>query len=86
MQEVGGKDIAPKGMVEMEIPSGEYAVFTYKGKAADFTPMAIAIYSKVIPESKYKIDERPHFQIMGPKYLGPENPESEEEIWVPVKS
>ncbi len=86
MQEVSNGSDTPVGMTKLEIPNGDYAVFNYKGTGADFAPMAIAIYSKVIPESAYNVDERPHFQIMGANYYGQENPESEEEIWVPIKS
>lgn len=84
MIEVLAGHVLPNGMKSLIIPKGSYAVFNYKGKAADFAQMAMAIYGKVIPESKHQIAERPHFQIMGPKYFGPDNPASEEEIWVPV--
>ncbi|WP_371811654.1 GyrI-like domain-containing protein [Flavobacterium sp. M31R6] len=37
-----------------------------------------------IPNSKYDLDHRPHFEILGAKYKK-DDPNSEEEIWVPIK-
>jgi AraC family transcriptional regulator len=75
----------PEGLTEFVVPAGWYAVFTYQGDAADFSPVARYIYLTWIPRSGYELDDRVHFAVMGEKYL-PNDPRSEEEIWIPVKN
>ena len=36
------------------------------------------------PKSKYELDKRPHFALMGEEYKN-EDPDSEEELWFPIK-
>jgi AraC family transcriptional regulator len=74
----------PESMEMLEIPEGLYAVFNYKGPANAALPFFQYIFQTWIPESGYSVDNRPHFALMGEKYRG-NNPDSEEEIWVPVK-
>ena len=74
----------PESMEMLEIPEGDYAVFNYKGPANAALPFFQYIFQIWIPESEYSLDNRPHFALMGEKYRG-NNPDSEEEIWVPVK-
>lgn len=33
----------------------------------------------------FALDDHPHFEVMGDKYLGHEIPNSEEEVWIPIK-
>ena len=75
----------PKGMETLVIPDGKYAVFNFKGLHNDYPAFAQYIFGKWLPESEFELDDRPHFEVMGEKYFGPMNPESEEEIWVPIK-
>ncbi|MEQ3691791.1 MAG: GyrI-like domain-containing protein [Flavobacterium sp.] len=82
--EVKNYDFIPEGFKKFEIPAGNYAVFIHKGTSTDFYNTSQYIYGEWLPKSNYKLDERPHFAIMGDKYLGHENPESEEEVWVPI--
>jgi AraC family transcriptional regulator len=74
----------PKGMETLIIPEGTYAVFSYKGAANEAMPFFQYIFQTWIPSSEFSADNRPHFALMGEKYRG-NSPESEEEIWVPVK-
>lgn len=74
----------PKGLKELILPQGLYAIFTYKGKAASAGPMYHYIFTKWLPESGYQLDARPHFALMGERYKN-NSSESEEEIWVPVR-
>jgi AraC family transcriptional regulator len=62
---------------------GLYAVFNYKGLNTD-NRIFIHIFTEWLPSSGYVLDERPHFEILGEKYKN-NDPESEEEIWIPVK-
>ncbi|MER2999070.1 GyrI-like domain-containing protein [Pontibacter populi] len=83
--EVSDFGTIPEGMSSFALPAGLYAVFNYKGVSSAFFEAAQYIYGSWLPESVYVLDDRPHFDVMGKKYLGPNNPESEEEIWIPVK-
>nr|WP_067056678.1 GyrI-like domain-containing protein [Mucilaginibacter sp. L294] len=75
---------APKGMQTFTLPGGVSAVFNYKGAASAFAPTFKYIFYEWLPQSGYELDKRPHFEVLGAKYKN-EDPESEEEIWVPVK-
>jgi len=83
--EVSGFETIPTGMHTFTLPAGLYAVFIYKGLTSAFYEAAQYIYGSWLPDSVYELDDRPHFEVMGEKYLGPDNPESEEEIWIPIK-
>ena len=76
------KDI-PADMKTLIVPSGLYAVFLYKGAADKAGDTYRYIIGTWIPASAYELDARPHFEIMGEKYKN-KDPESEEEIWLPV--
>lgn len=82
--EVSEYEKIPEEMETLEIPEGTYAVFEYKGAANNFAPMFQLIFGTWIPASEYEVDKRPHFDVLGEKYKG-NDPDSEEEIWVPVK-
>lgn len=82
--EVSDYEEIPEGLEILEIPGGLYAVFDYKGAASNFAPMFQFIFGEWIPASDYEIDKRPHFDVLGEKYKG-NDPNSEEEIWVPVR-
>ncbi|MEO5644751.1 MAG: GyrI-like domain-containing protein [Bacteroidia bacterium] len=81
--EVSDFDNVPEGMETFILPAGLYAVFHYKGLNTD-TKIFEFIFGKWIPSSNYELDTRPHFEVLGEKYKNGD-PESEEEIWVPVK-
>jgi AraC family transcriptional regulator len=81
---VRSHDLIPEDLEGLMIPEGLYAVFRYKGKESEVSGMYRYIYGTWIKKSGYILDHRPHFAIMGPKYKG-EHPDSEEELWIPVK-
>lgn len=66
------------------LPGGFYAVFVHKGMPSDFQKTIRAIHYDWLPSSDYELDDRPHFEILGRKYKN-KHPDSEEEVWVPVK-
>jgi AraC family transcriptional regulator len=74
----------PESMNTLTIPSGEYAVFHYKGKPSEAQATYQFIYGQWLPNSEYQLDDRPHFALMGENYKG-EHPDSEEEFWIPIK-
>ena len=81
---VSNFDFVPDGMEVLEIPEGWYAVFHYKGDQSNAPAFFNAIYTEWLPASNYELDHRPQFEILGAKYKT-NDPNSEEEIWIPVK-
>ena len=82
--EVTSLDDVPSEMETFTLPSGLYAVFLHKGPASAGPKTFQYIFGTWLPESEYTLDNRPHFEILGEKYKN-EDPDSEEEIWIPVK-
>jgi len=82
--EVTDFDTIPDGMESFLLPGGLYAVFFYKGLNTD-TSIFQYILTTWLPNSEYILDNRPHFEILGDKYKNGD-PDSEEEIWIPIKS
>ena len=81
--EVSAFSSVPDTMGTFTLKGGLYAVFHYKGLNTD-TKVFIYIFGEWLPNSEYILDNRPHFEILGEKYKNGE-PDSEEEIWIPVK-
>ena len=83
--EVANINSIPDGMESLELSGGKYAIFNHQGSMATFSDTLKYIHLNWLPNSDFKLDYRPHFEVLDERYLGPENPESEEEIWVPIK-
>ena len=81
---VSSWDSIPKGLRRFSIESGTYAVFHYQGSSRDANSFFQYIFTEWIPNSKYAIDNRPHFEVLGDRYKN-NDPNSEEEIWIPIK-
>jgi AraC family transcriptional regulator len=73
----------PDGMEQFVLPGGLCAVFDYKGSSTDPTIFQY-IFGTWLPNSEYLLDNRPHFEVLSSKYKN-NDPESEEEIWIPIK-
>lgn len=82
--EVVSYDSVPDGMDTYTLHGGLYAIFTYKGLPTDFHKTFQFIFYRWLPDSIYELDKREHFELLGEKYKN-NDPESEEEIWIPVK-
>jgi AraC family transcriptional regulator len=82
--EVTDFNTVPHEMEPFILRSGLYAVFTYKGSNTNTTIFQY-IFMSWLPNSKYLLDNRPHFEILGEKYKN-NDPNSEEEIWIPIKA
>lgn len=81
--EVKDFESVPNGMETFTLKGGLYAVFDYKGSSTD-TKIFQYIFGTWIPNSDYFLEDRPHFEILGDKYKNAD-PNSEEEIWIPIK-
>ena len=77
-------DFIPDDMESLEIEEGLYAVFNYKGDQSNVAAFFNSIYTEWLPSSGYQLDTSPQFEILGEKYKNG-SPESEEEIWIPIK-
>ncbi|MCI5057661.1 MAG: GyrI-like domain-containing protein [Flavobacteriales bacterium] len=75
----------PFGLLDTIIPGGRYAVFNYKGAVSGYGDFFTKILFEHLPQAGLEWDERPQFEVMKADYLGPNNPESEEEVWIPIK-
>lgn len=82
---VDNHDHVPSNMETTLIPGGLYAQFIHKGKAADFFRTSQYIFGTWLPQSGYQLDHRPHFEVMSPDYTGPNDPNTEELVYVPIK-
>lgn len=81
--EVGDIEEIPPGMDTINIRAGLYAVFDYTGSSSDSSVFQY-IFNVWFPKSKYVVDNRPHFEVLGSKYRN-DDPASQEEIWIPIK-
>ncbi|MDW7733029.1 MAG: GyrI-like domain-containing protein [Methanolobus sp.] len=82
--EVTSYDMLPEGMETYTLQGGKYAVFIHKGPASAFPKTMQHIFVNWLPDSEYELDNREHFEILSEDY-NPNDPEAEEEVWVPVK-
>lgn len=80
--EVADFATVPDGMATFTLPGGLYAVFDYKGLSTDSQIFAY-IFGTWLPNAAYRLDNRPHFEVLGSKYKNGD-PNSEEEIWIPI--
>lgn len=83
MIEVTDFDNVPNDMETFILQGGLYAVFDYQGSSNDISIFQY-IFGTWLPNSDFLLDERPHFEVLGDKYKNAD-PNSEEEIWIPVK-
>ena len=81
--EVAHFDFIPIGLESYILQGGLYAVFIHKGLASDFNKTFQHIFQYWLPQSEYKLDNRPHFELLGEKYIN-NSPNSEEEVWIPI--
>jgi AraC family transcriptional regulator len=82
--EVTDFEKVPDDMDTLILPRGLYAVFIHKGAAGKGPETYQYIFGTWLPASDFQLDDRPHFAVMGEKYKN-DDPDSEEEVWIPVK-
>ena len=71
----------PEACEKFTLPGGIYAVFHHKGNDMQIFQY---IYSNWLPSSGFKLDQRPHFELLGEKYKNGD-PASEEDIYIPIR-
>lgn len=75
----------PENAEKFELSAGRYLVIDFKGDGARFQEMFLYVLNTLLPTLGYKMDNRPHFEILGEKYKNMD-PQSEEEVWIPIQS
>ena len=86
--EVKDNETVPKGMVAVEIPAKEYAVFTHKGPIDEIGKTYDYIYGTWLPESDFEADGCHDFEYYDERFndQNPMDKDSEVDIYVPVKT
>jgi len=82
--EVNSTANIPNGFNLLRLESATYAVFLHKGLPSEFQKTIHYIFSQWLPQSDYRLADRPHFELLGEKYRKNE-PDSEEEVWIPIR-
>lgn len=82
---VSNFEAIPNEMENLVIEEGLYAVFNFSGDQSKVGQFFNQIYAEWLPISGYQLDNRPQFEILGEKYKN-NDPNSEEEIWIPIKN
>lgn len=74
----------PAGLEQHTLQGGLYAMFEYRGRPMDFAQAANQIFQVWLPAAAFALDNREHFEILGPGYR-PDDPNAEETIWIPLR-
>ncbi len=82
--EVKNHNHIPEDMQPFILKGGDFLVVDYKGSLADFPKLWQTILTDWLPNSKYELDNRPHFEKL-PESYNPQNAINEEQVWVPVR-
>jgi AraC family transcriptional regulator len=83
--EVSGFENIPSEMKELTLTSGLYAVFLHKGPASEGPRTYDYIFTTWLASAPFVLDNRPHLAVMGENYKN-NDPSSEEDLWIPIKS
>ena len=80
------KDVSLIGpqLVFKTIPKGKYLKFTHKGLANKVGYTYRYIYNDFLPDTEYRLTQPFNFEYYGEKCLGPDNEQSESEIYIPI--
>ena len=74
----------PATMCGKVVEGGKYAVWKHKGTVATLHETFHKIYHEYLPASGFRFRQPYDFEWYDEKFLGPDNPESELQIRIPV--
>ncbi len=82
--------IIPDNFIHLEIPKGEYEIFTHKGKMENIKNTLFEIYKVILPKSNLKIEDQTetgfiHFEKYDYRFKW-NNPNSIIDIYLPIKT
>lgn len=82
--EVNDHSKIPEELLPYVLNGGLYAVFIHTGTARNFPKTFGYIFEKWMPDSRYEVDSREHFELI-PETYRPDDPMAKEEVWIPIK-
>lgn len=82
--EVSDIETTVEGLKTLTIDAGKYLVIDFKGSIPEFIQFWQNIHASWLPNSKFELDDRPHFERL-PSNYNPLHVINEEEIWIPIK-
>ncbi|WP_042200917.1 helix-turn-helix domain-containing protein [Paenibacillus camerounensis] len=68
------------------LPPARYLKFQHRGRSADISAIYKYIYGVFLPKTDYQLTLPYEFEYYGKDYLGPEDPGSVSEIYIPIAS
>lgn len=74
----------PEGMVSFQVPAQKYAVFTHIGPVTAIADSFQAIYSSLLSRHGLEPKKGVDLERYTERFLGPEDPASETDLYVPV--
>lgn len=74
--------VYPANWTDFNLLGGIYAIFQHRSPD---TRIFEEIYTQWLPQSGYVLDNRPHFEKMPSGYI-PGHPDSEEDIYIPIRA
>ena len=81
---ISASDNLPEGLQTLIIEEGLYAKFTFKGLGTTFPAVIQSFHTEWLPNSDFILRPGLHFELLDHRYLGLDNPESQEDIYIPV--
>lgn len=75
----------PEVFVPKVLPGGRYAVFTHRGTLRLLQQTFTYIWGTWLLETKEEMDGREDFELYDRRFLGYDHPESEIDLYIPVK-
>lgn len=72
------------GMIQCELPAGNYAVFTFSGPIAKFPDLVMHVWEHWVPENQQMYREGPDFELYDERF-DPKTASGEVDIYIPVK-
>jgi AraC family transcriptional regulator len=86
---VSSLDVIPMEMVGKTLPGSEYAVFRHKGRLVGESNTIKDTYAYAygtwLPNSGYENPPGYDFELYGERFRGNQDPESELEVWIPIR-
>lgn len=83
--EVSSYEYIPDSFVSKTIKGGKYAVFTHIGSLESLDKTYEYIWGTWFLSSKEKLDIRDDFEVYDERFLGPNNVDSQIDIYIPIK-
>ncbi|AIQ50587.1 AraC family transcriptional regulator [Paenibacillus sp. FSL R7-0331] len=88
---LASRSLAGQSLISPELPihslpPARYLKFQHRGRSADISATYKYIYGVFLPKTDYRLTLPYEFEYYGKDYLGPENPASTSEIYIPISS